>query len=113
MGKVGIDLFKSDEKSTSAKYMDASRANYSELDTGQHQEVVSNMVQVIAIEGGKQGTIVLEKVDVKKSTLESNVTNQHTGVDPDIDKETAVAKLLFEGSYSNKEGFVKNTTEKV
>ena len=74
------------------------RANYMALDTGQHQDMVSRMVQ---------------KVDVKKSTWGSNVINQHTGVDPDIDEETAVAKLLFESSYSNKEGFVKNTTENV
>ena len=31
--------------------------NYMEPDTGQHQEVVSKMVQVVAIEGGKKGTI--------------------------------------------------------
>ena len=102
-----------DEKPTSARYMDASRANYSELDTGKHQEMVSKRVQKIALENGKQGTIALEKVDVKKSTLESNVINQHTSVEPDIDEETAVPKMLYEGSYSTKELFVKNTTEKV
>ena len=53
----------SDEKSTSAKYMDANRANYMKLDTGQHQEVVSKMVQVVAIEGGKKGTIIQGEVD--------------------------------------------------
>ena len=56
--KGDTDLFMFDEKSTSAKNMDANRANYSELDTGQHQEVVSKMVQVVAIEGGKNGTII-------------------------------------------------------
>ena len=72
------------------------RANYMALDTGQHQDMVSRMVQ---------------KVDVKKSTWGSNVINQHTGVDPDIDEGTAVAKMQYEGSC--KEVLVKNTTEKV
>ena len=54
VGKGGTDLFMYDEKSTSAKYMDANRANYTELDTGQDQEVVSKMVQVVAIEGDKK-----------------------------------------------------------
>ena len=41
MRQEETDLFMNDEKPTSAKYMDASKANYSELDAGQHQEVVA------------------------------------------------------------------------
>ena len=100
-----------DGKSTSAKNKDANRANYTELDTGQHQEVVSKMVQVVAIEGGKKGTIMHEKVDVMKSTSEDDAINQHKAVEQDINEETAVAKMLYEETYSNEKVVGKNTTE--
>ena len=88
VGKGGTDLFMSDEKSTSAKYMDANRANYTELDTGQHQEVVSKMVQVVAIEGDKKGTIMQGEVDDKKSTSGDDSIIQHVAVEHGPDNET-------------------------
>ena len=41
--------------------MDANRANYVKLDTGQHQEVVSKMLQVVVAKDGKKGQLCTEK----------------------------------------------------
>ena len=113
MRKGGTDLFMCDGKYTSAENKDANRDNYMEPDTGQLKEVVDVMVQVVVTEGGKQGIIMQEKVDVEKSTPETEVINQHEAVEEDIDKETAVARTLYEEIYSYEEVIIKNTTEKV
>ena len=50
----------------------------------------------VVTDGGKQGTIIQEKVDVEKSASENDAINQHKAVEEDIDKETAVTRMLFE-----------------
>ena len=92
MRKGGTDLIMYDRKSTSAKNKAANRVNYMELGKGvQYKEVANGIVQVVATDDGKQGTIKPVKVDVKKFA-----STQHKAVEKDIDKETAVARMLYE-----------------
>ena len=71
------------------------------------------MKQEVVTVDGKQETIIQDKVDVEKSTSENDVIIQHKAVEKDIDEETAVARMLYEGFYSYEEVIIKNTTEKV